>query len=109
TQQLYQQNIYQASRRNRLIEAGVSDTFGPLSTSAVYQRNETFDNSTSSFLYGATPRVTALLAPQQLFGAPIYASMNSEYAFLPYRNVTSGVVTLDNSLSGADVGPQDGL
>jgi len=105
TQQLYQQNIYQASRRNRLIEAGVSDTFGPWSTSAVYQRNETFDNSTSSFLYGATPRLTALLAPQQLFGAPIYASMNSEYAFLPYRNLTDGVATQDNSLGRVDVAP----
>jgi len=105
TQQLYHQNIYEASRRNRLIEAGVSDAFGPLSTTAVYQRNETFNSDTSSFLYGATPRVTALLAPQQLFGAPIYASMSSEYAYLPYRNLTSGVVTQDNSLGRVDVAP----
>ena len=50
TQQLYQQNIYQASRRNRIIEAGVSDAFGPLSTTLLYQRNETFNDQTSSFL-----------------------------------------------------------
>jgi len=105
TPQLYHQNIYEASRRNRLIEGGVSDAFGPLSTTAVYQRNETFNSDTSSFLYGATPRLTALLAPQQLFGAPIYASMNSEYAYLPYRNLTSGVVTQDNSLGRLDVAP----
>jgi LPS-assembly protein len=105
TQQLYQQNIYQASRRNRIIEAGVSDAFGPLSTTLLYQRNETFNDQTSSFLYGSTPKVSALLAPQQLFGAPIYASMNSEYAYLPYRSLTSGVVTQDNSLSRVDVAP----
>jgi LPS-assembly protein len=105
TQQLYQQNIYAASRRNRLVEGGVSDTFGPVSATALYQRNETFDNETSSFLYGSTPRITAVLAPQQLFGAPIYASMNSEYAYLPYRNFKSGVVTQDNSLGRVDVAP----
>ena len=107
TQQLYHQNIYQASRRNRLIEAGASDIFGPLSTTVLYQRNETFNNETSSFLYGATPRVSAQLAPQQLFGAPIYASMNSEYAFLPYRSLdlAKGVVTQDNSLARVDIAP----
>ena len=107
TQQLYHQNIYDASRRNRLIEAGASDIFGPLSTTVLYQRNETFNNETSSFLYGATPRVSAQLAPQQLFGAPIYASMNSEYAFLPYRSLdlVKGIVTQDNSLARVDVAP----
>ena len=105
TQQLYHQNIYQASRRNRLIEAGVSDIFGPVSTSALYQRNETFNDQTSSFVYGSTPRLSAQLAPQQLFGAPVYASMNSEYAYLPYRNLTNNLVTQDYSLSRVDVAP----
>ena len=107
TQQLYHQNIYEASRRNRLLEAGASDVFGPLAATALYQRNETFNNETSSFLYGATPRVSGVLAPQQLFGAPIYASMNSEYAFLPYQNIdlVKDVVTQDNSLARIDVAP----
>ncbi|HEU5258024.1 MAG TPA: putative LPS assembly protein LptD [Vicinamibacterales bacterium] len=105
TQQIYHQNIYQASRRNRLVEAGASDVFGPLSTTVLYQRNETFDSDTRSVLYGSTPKLSAVLAPQQLFGAPIYASLNSEYAFLPYRNVNDNVVTLDNSLARVDVAP----
>jgi LPS-assembly protein len=105
TQQIYHQNIYQASRRNRLVEAGASDVFGPLSTTVLYQRNETFDSDTRSVLYGSTPKLTAVLAPQQLFGAPIYASLNSEYAYLPYRNVNDNVVTLDNSLARVDVAP----
>jgi len=105
TQQLYHQNVYQASRRSRLIEAGASDVFGPLSMTALYQRNETFNSDVSSVLYGATPRVSAILAPQQLFGAPIYASLNSEYAYLPYRYLTGGVTTLDNSLARIDIAP----
>ena len=105
TQQLYHQNIYEASRRNRVIEAGASDVFGPLSATLLYQRNETFNSDVSSVLYGSTPKVTTMLAPQQLFGAPIYASLNGEYGYLPYRNFTNGAVTLDNSLSRVDVAP----
>ena len=105
TQQLYHQNVYMASRRSRLIEGGVSDVFGPLAATFLYQRNETFNSGSSTFLYGSTPRVSAILAPQQLFGAPIYASMNSEYAHLPYQSITDGLVTLDNTLSRVDVAP----
>jgi len=105
TQQIYHQNIYQASRRSRIVEAGASDVFGPLATTLLYQRNETFDSEQRSVLYGSTPKLTAILAPQQLFGAPIYASVNSEYGYLPYRNVTNNVVTLDNSLSRVDLAP----
>jgi LPS-assembly protein len=105
TQQIYHQNIYQASRRSRIVEAGASDVFGPLATTLLYQRNETFDSEEKSVLYGSTPKLTAVLAPQQLFGAPIYASLNSEYGYLPYRNVTNNVVALDNSLSRVDLAP----
>ena len=107
TQQLYQQNIYEASRRNRIIEAGASDVFGRLATTLLYQRNETFNNATSSFLYGATPKLTAVLAPQALFGSPVYASMNSEYGHLPYQNLDliKHIATLDNSLSRIDIAP----
>ena len=107
TQQLYHQNIYDASRTNRLIEAGVNDVFGPLSLTALYQRNESLSGNTNSFLYGFTPRVSAQLAPQQLFGAPVYASMNTEYAFLPYQSIdlVKHRVTQDNSLGRVDVAP----
>mgnify|MGYP003693582603 CR=1 FL=1 len=66
--------------------------FGPLAATFLYQRNETFNSDTNSVLYGSTPRISAILAPQQLFGAPIYASLNSEYVHLPYPSaLTDGV------------------
>src|SRR6185503_13487089 len=102
---LYHQNVYLASRRSRLIEGGVSDVFGPLAATFLYQRNETFNSDTNSVLYGSTPRISAILAPQQLFGAPIYASLNSEFAHLPYQSLTDGVATLDNTLTRVDVAP----
>ena len=80
TQQLYHQNVYMASRRSRLIEGGVSDVFGPLAATFLLPTERDVQQRTSRFLYGSTPRASAILAPQQLFGAPIYASLNSEFA-----------------------------
>jgi hypothetical protein len=105
TQQLYHQNLYQASRNRRVIEAGVSAAFGSLSTNLLYQRNEIFSSATSSQVYGSTPRVTTTLSPQRLFNAPIYASANVEYAFLPDRTISDGIVVTDTGYTRLDATP----
>jgi len=105
SQQLYHQNIYQASRNSRIIEAGLTGAFGPTNTSVLYQRSELLTDQTSSYVYGSTPRVTTSVAPQRLFGSPVYASMNAEYAFLPNRSVVDGVVTRDESYNRIDASP----
>jgi len=104
TQQLYNQNIYQATRRNRIIDGGISSYAGPLALSAQYQRNETFNDAHSSIVYGSTPRLGASLAPQRL-GGPFYASLTSEYAYLPYQSIADGIVKVDRSLARVDASP----
>jgi LPS-assembly protein len=99
------QDVYDASRRNRLIEGGITASFGPLSTSALYQRNEIVNGVTDTVVYGSTPRVTAALAPRRLFGSPVYATMNAEYAYLPYRRIADGVTAQDDSVGRADLAP----
>ena len=105
SQQLYHQNVYQASRNSRVIEGSLTAAFGPTTTGVLYQRNELLSGSDSSYVYGSTPRVTTSVAPQRLFGSPVYASVNAEYAFLPNRSVTDGLVTSDNSHSRLDISP----
>jgi LPS-assembly protein len=105
SQQLYHQNVYQASRNSRVIEGGLTAAFGPTSTALLYQRSEILTDATNSYVYGSTPRVTTTVSPQRLFGSPVYASMSAEYAFLPNRAVVDGVVTGDNSHSRLDVTP----
>ena len=68
-------------------------------------RNEIFDGATRSTVLGSTPRVTAIVAPQRLLGLPVYASLNTDFAYLPYRNVNNGVIELDNSLGRANIAP----
>jgi LPS-assembly protein len=105
TQQLYHQNIYEASRRMSVIHGGVTGAWGPYNTSFAWEQNEIFDNQTSSTIYGSTPRVNAGVAPTRLFGAPVYGSMSTEFANLPYRRETDGVVTRDQGLQRFDVAP----
>jgi LPS-assembly protein len=105
TKQLYQQNVYQASNATRTVEAGLSGTWGGLSSSALFQRTETFTGTDQSQIYGSTPRITGSWAPQRLFGLPVYGSVNSEYAQLPYRTIQKGKVTSDTSLGRMDLAP----
>jgi LPS-assembly protein len=105
SQQLYQQSVYRASNPIRAIEGGLSGAWGGLSANANYQRTEVFSSAERSVVYGSTPRLNAALAPQRLFGLPIYGSVNSEYAHLPFRDIQNGSVTLDKTLSRVDVSP----
>jgi lipopolysaccharide assembly outer membrane protein LptD (OstA) len=105
TQRLYQQNIYQATRSTKVIDGSVSGTFGRTSVSAQYTRNEYLTGDTTSSVYGSTPRLSASLAPQMFFGTPIYASANTEYAFIPNRQVSEGKVLSDLSLGKWDLAP----
>ena len=105
TQQLYQQDFYRASNASRTIEAGMVGMWGSLNTSALFQRIETATGSDNYQVYGSSPRVTASIAPQRLFGLPVYGSLTNDFAHLPYRQVTDGVVTSDRGHSRFDTLP----
>lgn len=105
SQQLYQQNIYQASNGTRTIETGLTGNWTGVNTSALFQRTETFTSADSSQVYGGTPRVTASVAPRQVFGSPVYVSVNSDAGYLPFRQLTKGKVTSDRSMARFDVQP----
>jgi LPS-assembly protein len=62
TQQLYFQDVYKATRNNRVIEGGLTAAFGPTSTSLLYSRSEFLSDATNSTVYGSTPRVSTSVA-----------------------------------------------
>jgi LPS-assembly protein len=105
TQQIYQQNVYQASNPIRNIEGSFAGSWGALSANALYQRTEVFYSRSSSNLSGSTPRISSAIAPTRLFGLPVYGSVNSEYAYLPYQSLADGEVTTDNSLARFELAP----
>jgi lipopolysaccharide assembly outer membrane protein LptD (OstA) len=105
TQQLYNQNVYQATQSRRTIEGSLSGTLGIASANAHFQRNEYLTGATSSQVYGSTPRISANVAPQMLFGTPIYASVNTEFARIPNEQYANGLITSDRTLNKWDLAP----
>jgi LPS-assembly protein len=107
TQQLYQQNVYQASNASRTLQSSLMGNWTALSLNAQFQRTETFANSENSQVYGSTPGVTAVVAPQRLFGMPVYGSLNADAAYLPFRTLKNGKVVAgtDKSLARFDALP----
>jgi LPS-assembly protein len=105
SQQLYQQNVYRASNPVRAVEGSVSGNWGALTANASYQRTEVFSSQDRSVIYGSTPRISGAVAPQRLFGLPLYGSVNGEYAYQPYQAIDRGAVTSDRSVMRADLAP----
>ncbi|MBM3777109.1 MAG: LPS-assembly protein LptD [Acidimicrobiia bacterium] len=79
-QQLYHQDVYSASRRQRLLSGAWSGFWRQYSLTASYQRNEILDARNNSLAYGGTPRATAAVAPVQLFNLPVYGSVQGEFS-----------------------------
>ena len=105
TQKLYNQNVYQATQSRRTVEGSLSGNFGVTSTSALFQKTEYLTDTTSSNVYGSTPRLSASVAPQMLFGTPIYASVNTDFARIPNQRFEDGVLTTDDTLNKWDLAP----
>ena len=104
-QQLYQQSLYQASNATRTVEAGISGNWGALTAGAFFQRTETFTGTDESQVYGNTPQLTASVAPTRVFGLPVYASIDNDFSYLPFREINDGKVEDDRSLARFEVAP----
>jgi LPS-assembly protein len=107
SQQLYHQNLYDATRRGRLIQGAVTGAWGLYNAGVAYDRNESFSDEHRAFVYGSTPRINGGVAPTRLFGGPVYASVTGEFANMPYRTEVDGVTVAadDRGLMRTDVSP----
>jgi LPS-assembly protein len=107
TQQLYHQNLYDASRRSRVVQGSLTGAWGRYNAGVAYDQSEIFSDEHRSFVYGSTPRINAGIAPTRLFGTPAYASVTGEYANQPYRGEVDGVPVAsdDRGLTRLEVAP----
>lgn len=103
-QQLYHQNIEEASRRSRVVAGHVLGQWGAYTVSGVVERTETFFGATSSALTGAAPRISVSRAERPLWGRLVYASVGAEYAGLLRQSRSDGSV-VDLGLTRLEVTP----
>lgn len=78
TQQLYNTDVYNASRRQRRVDGSVTGAWGGLSVTGNFQRAELFESTTVSTVNGYAPSITANLSSRRLGELPLYISTTSE-------------------------------
>jgi LPS-assembly protein len=104
-QQTYNQNVYNASQRQRSMSGSVSGVLGSWNLTGSYDRSEFFYGTTQSTLKGGTPRFSFQRSDKPLFGSPLYLSIGGEAATLLAQRKTSKA-TVDQGLSRFDVFPR---
>lgn len=105
TQQRYQQNIYQATSRNRRFGGNVTGNWGPYSLSATADRNDTFYGENSLVTNGSLPRISLSRAERPIAGALLYFGTKSEFATILRSTTVNDVRQSDQGLSRLDVNP----
>ncbi|MFB3853358.1 MAG: LPS-assembly protein LptD [Vicinamibacterales bacterium] len=105
TQQIYNQNIYDASRRQRSVSANIGGTLGGISLSGGFDRTEYFFGESNSILSGAAPRIQVNRPERPIPGTPLYFSIGGEYAGLVRESRTSSGI-VEQGLSRIDFGPR---
>ncbi|MGH9201542.1 MAG: LPS-assembly protein LptD, partial [Vicinamibacterales bacterium] len=72
TQQLYNTDIYEASRRQRSIAASLTGAWAGVSVTGNFRRSELFHTQTDSTVNGYAPSLTANLSSRRLGALPLY-------------------------------------
>jgi len=103
-QQTYQNNFYDATRRQRLYGGNVSGSWGANSLSATYNINEVFYGETDSTVYGGAPRITFTRAPRRIGETPLYTSVSSQVNRIVRTNKFGGN-EVDQGLAGSTSTP----
>ncbi len=91
TQQLYNANIYEASRRQRSIGGSMTGAWGAVSVTGNFQRNELFSSETTSIVNGFAPSITANLSSKRIGQLPLYVAITSEASNILYKNRSQDV------------------
>jgi LPS-assembly protein len=105
TQQLYQQDVYQATTRSRNFDGALSGNWKELMISARADRRDYFDSANTLTQTGSLPRITISRGERPLGKAPIYFGATGEYVNI-VRNTVADDVEVDSlGLSRFDVNP----
>ncbi len=78
-QQIYSQNIYDASRRTRRFGVSGSETWKRLNLSGSYSHDEYFYGDTQSVISGSRPRISLSHGVTRIGKAPVYLSGGIDY------------------------------
>jgi LPS-assembly protein len=105
SQQRYQQNIYDATKRTRRFGGNVAGNWGSYSFSATADRNDYFQGTATYATTGSVPRISFGRGERKIGSAPVYFGVSSEYVTLARSSTTNDIKTQDQGLTRLDVNP----
>lgn len=105
TQQLYQQDVFNASRRQRVVSGTWSGIWRQYSLTGGFQRSELLELTGGGLVYGGAPRASAAISPVRLWGLPVYGSLQTEYSRSVYRTTSAAGRVDDLGLQRYDATP----
>lgn len=103
-QQLYNNNIYEASRRSRTIGGSVAGSYSGVSVSATFQRNELFLTDSSSLVNGSAPGFSASVSSRRLSRLPLFFAFQGD-AGRPVYITRNGDSEVDQTMSRIEMLP----
>jgi LPS-assembly protein len=104
-QQTYHQNVYDASRRQRVFSGSVTGGWREYNATGTVDRTEYFYGTTSSSIRGGAPRLLINRNERPLFGTFAYLSVNTEYNRMLVER-KSDTTLVDQSLTRFDLLPR---
>jgi LPS-assembly protein len=104
TKQLYNTDVYHTSNSRRSIGGSVTGTWGGVSLTGNYRRDEYFTSLTQSTVNGYAPSFTANLSSRRIGSLPVYFSTNAEASKYLYL-VRDGAAEQDFSVGRFDLQP----
>ena len=105
-EQLYQQNIYRATRSTRSFGGNVTGSWSQIVLSGTLDKTDVFYPDGSYTTYGGLPRINFSRAERRIAKSPFYFGASGEYATMLRSTVNSaGVSTNDQGLTRIDVAP----
>ena len=104
-QQTYHQNLYEATRRQRVFSGSVTGTWSQYSVTGTFDRSEYFRSATASDLRGSAPRIQVARAERPILGSPIYFRVSADYNRLVVEQRREEG-TVDRGLGRLDVLPR---
>lgn len=105
TQQRLQQDVFQATTRQRNFDATLSGNWAEYAISARAERRDYFDTSNRLTRTGSLPRVTVSRGERAIGTSPLYFGISGEYVNIIRSRIDDDVELTNQGLSRMDVNP----
>lgn len=105
SQQRYQQNVFQATNRQRRYGGNISGNWQEYVFNATLEQRDTFDGVSRLTRDGTLPRISLSRGERAIAKLPLYFGANGEYVTFVRKTIDDDVTVTDQGLSRLDVNP----